>query len=99
MLLNNLRIEHNQKNQRFFVNLQNSQAYVQYESEDQSVLDLKETFVPEKVREKGIGSTMVDHVLDYAKKENLEVIPTCPFVADYIEENAEYQDLVEDSGK
>ncbi|QSE95898.1 GNAT family N-acetyltransferase [Fulvivirga lutea] len=97
MVLNNLNVEHSQKNERFFVNLKNSQAYVQYESENLDILDLKETYVPKKARGKGVATSIVEHVLEHAQKENLQIIPSCPFVQDYIDRNPEYKELIIES--
>lgn len=43
----------------------------------------------------GLGSTLVRHVLDDAREHELEVIPVCPFVRDYIARHLDqYVDLV-----
>jgi uncharacterized protein len=43
----------------------------------------------------GLGSTLVRHVLDEARKRRFEVIPVCPFVRSYIAGHLdEYVDLV-----
>ena len=43
----------------------------------------------------GLGSTLVRYVLDDARQRNLEVIPVCPFVREYIARHPDdYLDLV-----
>ena len=43
----------------------------------------------------GLGSRLVRHVLDDARQHNLEVVPVCPFVRDYIARHPDdYVDLV-----
>ena len=43
----------------------------------------------------GLGSKLVRHVLDDARERNLEVIPVCPFVREYIARHLDrYVDLV-----
>jgi uncharacterized protein len=42
----------------------------------------------------GVGSHLVKTVLDEARDRGLRVVSRCPFVARYIEEHPEYQDLV-----
>ncbi len=55
---------------------------------------LTHTEVPEDLQEQGIGSALVKFALDYARKEELVVLPYCPFVAAYIRRHQEYKDLV-----
>ena len=42
----------------------------------------------------GVGGRLVKAVLDEARDRGLRVVPRCPFVASYIKEHPEYQDLV-----
>lgn len=60
---------------------------------------LMHTIVPKAAQGQGIGSLLVKYVLDYARAQNLEVLPYCPFVARYIKEHPEYATLVGDSGR
>jgi predicted GNAT family acetyltransferase len=53
------------------------------------------TEVDDAYEGQGLGSTLVRHVLDDARKRELEVIPVCPFVREYIARHRdEYVDLV-----
>lgn len=52
------------------------------------------TEVPEALEGQGVGSQLVQAALDDARQQGLQVVPECPFVADYIEKHQEYQDLV-----
>jgi predicted GNAT family acetyltransferase len=42
----------------------------------------------------GVGSALVKHELDDARRRGLDVMPFCPFVNAYIENHREYADLV-----
>lgn len=42
----------------------------------------------------GLGSRLVQFALDDLRRRGLGVVPSCPFVADYIRKHPEYQDLV-----
>jgi len=42
----------------------------------------------------GLGTRLVVHALDDARRRGLRVRPLCPLFAKYIREHAEYQDLV-----
>ena len=60
---------------------------------------LMHTFVPPSGRGKGIGQELVKYVLDYAREQGLKIVVYCPFVAKYMKEHAEYDDLVAVVGK
>jgi predicted GNAT family acetyltransferase/glutaredoxin len=55
---------------------------------------LTHTEVDEALEGRGLGGALVAAALDDARREGLEVVPLCPFVAAYIERHPEYQDLV-----
>jgi len=43
---------------------------------------------------RGIGSLLAKDALDDARKKGLRVVARCPFIARYIREHPEYQDLL-----
>ena len=49
------------------------------------------TIVPKELAGRGIGGTLVRHILDYAAAQGLKVRPDCPFVKAYIDKHPEYQ--------
>ena len=49
------------------------------------------TIVPKELAGRGIGGTLVKHILDYAAAQGLKVRPDCPFVKAYIDKHPEYQ--------
>lgn len=42
----------------------------------------------------GVGTALVRHALDDLRERGLRVIPTCPFVASFIDKHPEYRELV-----
>lgn len=42
----------------------------------------------------GLGSKLARFALDDTRRQNLKVMPTCEFIAKFIQGHAEYQDLV-----
>jgi uncharacterized protein len=58
-------------------------------------LTLTSTHVPESAEGGGVGSALARAALDYARDEELTVVPRCPFMASYIKRHREYQDLVD----
>ena len=57
-------------------------------------LDLIHTEVPPVLEGKGYAAALAAAALDYARREGMKVIPTCPYVRAYLERHPEYADLV-----
>lgn len=86
-------ITHNQAANRFETTIEGHTGFISYQDQgDRIVYD--HTIVPSELGGKGVGSALVKHALDYARSEGKKVIPTCSFVASYINKHAEYQDLL-----
>jgi uncharacterized protein len=58
------------------------------------VMDLAHTTVPQEAEGQGVGTSLAKAALDHARREGVKVIPSCPFVASYVERHEEYADLV-----
>jgi predicted GNAT family acetyltransferase len=58
-------------------------------------IELVHTEVDDTFEGEGVGSTLVRDVLDGIRREgDRGVIPSCPFVAEWIERHPDYADLV-----
>lgn len=68
-------------------------AFLEYRLRDNRFY-LTHTEVPPQFAGKGIGTALVKYALDFARREKLQVYPSCPFVAAYIKRHPEYADLV-----
>lgn len=51
--------------------------------------------VDPRVGGRGIGTQLARRTLDDLRDRDIKVVPLCPFIADFINKNPEYQDLVE----
>jgi predicted GNAT family acetyltransferase len=52
------------------------------------------TEIDESCEGRGFGSRLVAAALDDARRQGLEVVPLCPFVARFIERHPEYEELL-----
>jgi uncharacterized protein len=86
-------IANNEKEKKFYLRLDGKEAFLKYYINGDKI-DLKSTYVPEEFRGQEIGEALVKEALSYAENNNLKVIPTCPFVMDFIKENNEYKKLL-----
>ena len=68
-------------------------ALIQYRQAPQR-LDLLHTEVLPGYERRGLSSRLARFALDDARKSGLKVVAGCPFVGDFIQRHAEYQDLL-----
>lgn len=87
-------IEHDADESRFYAETDEGDAELSYRMKGDDVVDFRHTYVPEELRESGIGGDLVRAGLEWATFHGYSVIPTCPFVTSFIEDNPRYQDLV-----
>ena len=78
---------------RFVLSVEGNEVYVLY-TEDKETVELYSTYTPPQLRGKGLASVVVKAALEYAREKKLKVVPACWYVRKFIEENQEYQGLV-----
>ncbi len=59
-----------------------------------NVITLAHTETPVAARGYGLGSRLVEGVLQTARARGLRVVPVCAFVRAFLDKHPEYQDLV-----
>lgn len=68
-------------------------GFIQYKVRPDAV-DLVHTEVLDEFEGKGVGSVLVRRVLDDIRARDGKIIPTCPFVAEYIRRHPDYLNVV-----
>jgi predicted GNAT family acetyltransferase len=91
--MENLKVIDNKEKERFEIDLDGKIALIDY-SEQNGVVAMTHTEVPQEFEGKGVGSKLVKGALDLVKNENKRVRPLCTFVAAYIKRHPEYESLV-----
>lgn len=86
-------IQNNQDRQRFEVSIDGHIGYMTYVFHENAI-EYNHTIVPSTIGGRGVGSELVKYGLAFARVEHLQVIPSCPFVAAYMEKHEVYQDLL-----
>lgn len=94
MDLDNVVIENNRADQRFQTQVDDDLAVIEYGLVGASIV-FTHTEVPEALSGHGIANKLAQTALEYARAQQLTVVPLCPFVASYIRRHPEYQTLVE----
>jgi uncharacterized protein len=69
-------------------------AFIEYIPGSKRMI-LTHTEVPESLEGQGVGGQLVKAALEYAREQDLMVVPQCQFVASYIGRHPEYADVVE----
>ena len=85
-------ITHNEQAGQFELETTAGKAILRYVPRG-DVRELTHTKVPESVEGRGHGTALVKGALDQLRAANLKVVPTCPFVKAFIEQNPDYADL------
>jgi predicted GNAT family acetyltransferase len=85
---------HNPQQQRFEMALEGKLARLDYQIKENRIA-LTHTEVPPEFRWHGVGAELAKAALDYAREFGLLVIPSCPYVADYLNKHPEYQEIVD----
>ena len=88
-----LAIHHEPDARRFAADVGGKTAYITYREIDPQLLELDHTYVPQERRGGGIASQLTVRALEYARERGCRVVPSCPFVAAYIERHPEYREL------
>jgi uncharacterized protein len=86
-------VVHNMTAKRFEITIGGKTAYSKYLLAGGKII-IEHTEVPEALEGWGLASRMVSTALDYARAQNLKVLPICPFTKSFIGRHREYQDLL-----
>ncbi len=84
----------NTAEQRFEFDIEGSTALIEYVCEEPDIIILTYTYVPAKLGGRGIGKEIVQTVLEHIRKEGKKVVPQCSFIAQYICDHTEWEDIV-----
>ena len=68
-------------------------ATLSYRVLDDSTLEYHSTEVSSALRGRGVGGRLARHALDYANEHGYRVVPTCSFIAKFLERNQDYAHL------
>ncbi|MUP44279.1 N-acetyltransferase [Gramella sp. BOM4] len=68
-------------------------AELTYIKSDSNVLTIDHTEVKREMENRGIGSSLVEKSVEYARENNYKIEPLCPFAEVQFERNASYKDV------
>lgn len=94
MSTNHESVVNNTDKSRFEIMSGSQRSELIYRMKGDDQIDLVHTEVPDDLTGQGIGSALVTTALQYARDNDLEAIPSCPFVASYVSRHPEWNDVV-----
>jgi uncharacterized protein len=80
------RVIHDEKKNAFRISFPEGEAYVLY-AISSSTIDIYHTDVPLALQNRGIGSMLAKHALQYAHDHSYHVKPSCTFVQAYMKKH------------
>jgi uncharacterized protein len=89
------KVIHEKENERFVIYLDGNEVYVEYTLEDKEI-NLYHTYTHPALRGKGLAALVVKAAFEFAKENNLKVIPTCSYVQAFVRKNEQFKELVID---
>ncbi|MBI9104496.1 MAG: N-acetyltransferase [Spirochaetales bacterium] len=78
---------HDRDHYRFYLELDDEEAYIQYNILPSGELNFYKTYVPESHRGKRYAEKLMKAGLDYARRQELKIKPSCSYVVNYFEKN------------
>lgn len=88
-----MEIKHDIDNQKFSVIIDGLESHLEYIRENE-VLNVIHTYVPSLLRRKGIAAKLVEALIDYAKRNDFKIIPSCSYVKVYFDRHSENKSLI-----
>lgn len=68
-------------------------GFMQYRLKE-DILEIIHTEVFEEFGGKGLGKELVQTAVEYAKKNNFKILPSCPYAKRMIEKTPEFQEVL-----
>ena len=85
-------VVHEPAEHRFAVHAGDATAVIDYQRMGDRLV-LPHTGVPRALEGHGVGNLLVIEALEWARAENLRVVPLCPFVRAFLHRHPEYESL------
>lgn len=89
------KVIHEKENERFVIYLDGNEVYVEYTLTEKEI-NLYHTYTHPALRGKGLAAHVVRAAFEFAKENNLKVVPTCSYTQAFLAKNDEYKSLVSD---
>ncbi|WP_317046723.1 GNAT family N-acetyltransferase [Spirosoma pollinicola] len=92
--MNETNIKNNTHRHQFELDTDGKLSIVVYQKVDDETLALTHTEVDPSLEGHGVGSKLVEGVLQYIEQHDLKIVPLCPFVSVYLKRHPDWQRVV-----
>lgn len=69
-----------------------AKMHLRKRGEDRIIIE--HTEVSEKLKGQGVGKLLVNHAVEFARKNNLKIVPLCPFAKAVLMKSKEFEDVL-----
>jgi uncharacterized protein len=83
--LSDIEVRHEETEHRFVATVDGVDAYLLYAPLGDGRVDFRSTYSPPELRGRGVAAVIVKKALEWARGEELEVVPSCSYVQRYLE--------------
>ena len=86
--------EHDAKGRAFVADATGTLAEMTYSRAGAALLIIDHTEVGETQRGQGVGRQLLHKIVEYARAEQLKILPLCPYAKNVFEKEAEIRDVL-----
>lgn len=90
-----MHVEHQSEDQTFYLTSHGYEGELAYSRPAAGVVDFQHTYVDENLRGQGAGEALARAGLDWARTEKQRVRTSCPYVAKFVQQHPEYEELLD----
>ncbi len=92
--VNKPHVHHDLDFEYFTMNLGDAQFGLVRYIQQGDILRLTHSEVPQAVRGKGCGKTLMDYVLKHIEDDGFKIVPECGYIKHYLKKNTQWAHLV-----
>jgi predicted GNAT family acetyltransferase len=90
----NTTLTNNTEQKRFELDTDGQISFIEYAMDNEGIVALLHTEVPEALKGGGVGTRLVKLVLAQIEADNMKVLPACSFVMNYMKRNPDTRSLL-----
>lgn len=82
-------VQHDVEGRMFYIDDPAGRAYLAYLDLGKQAIDIYRTFVPDELRGRGLAALLAARALSFAQEQGYKVIPSCSYIARYMERQSD----------
>ena len=89
-----MEVKRNEAKRRFETEMDGQVGVLEYQMNGNTIV-FTHAGVPPEIEGRGVAGALTKAGLEYARAQQLRVVPQCPFVQNYLARHSEYKDLID----